>query len=369
MTQRHVALLGAANSIHLQRWAAALAARGWRVSLITQHADNALPLPEAVHLHQLPVRGELGYFLNVPALKALLRRLRPDLLNVHYASGYGSTAALAGFAPTLLSVWGSDVYDFPYESAPKGWLVRRNLRRATSIASTSEAMARQVRRLVPGLGEIAITPFGVEMDRFEAKPERRPGSALVIGTVKTLAPKYGVDLLLRAFAGLLDDTDVRAAVLTCRLLIVGDGPQRAELVQLADELGIASLTEFAGVVEHAQVPLQLHRLDIYVAASRLDSESFGVAVIEASACALPVVVSDAGGLPEVVRDGETGLVVPRDDVPALQAALKRLVLDEALRDRLGRAGRAHVGRAYDWGHCVELMERCYERTIAQGALP
>ena len=115
------------------------------------------------------------------------------------------------------------------------------------------------------------------------------------------------------------------------------------------------------------MPAWLNRLDIYAAPSRLDSESFGVAVIEASACALPVVVSDVGGLPEVVRDGETGLIVPRDDVPALQAALKRLVLDAALRERLGQGGRAHVEREYEWGHCVDLMERCLERVAQSGA--
>ena len=82
---------------------------------------------------------------------------------------------------------------------------------------------------------------------------------------------------------------------------------------------------------------------------------------EQSACALPVVVSDAGGLPEVVRDGETGLVVPRNDVSALQAALERLVLDSALRARLGRAGRLHVEREYEWGRCVDVMECCLQR--------
>jgi glycosyltransferase involved in cell wall biosynthesis len=287
----------------------------------------------------------------------VLRRWRPQLVNAHYASGYGTTAALCGVGPLLLSVWGSDVYDFPYENALKGWLVRRNLRRATAVASTSEAMARQVRRLVPDIGEIAITPFGVDLERFSPapRPENRP---LTVGIVKSLAPKYGVDLLVRAFAGLPP---------ACRLLIVGDGPQRAGLEALTRELGIAERTEFAGAVPHADVPRWLNRLDIYAAPSRLDSESFGVAVIEASACALPVVVSDAGGLPEVVRDGETGLVVPRDDVPALQAALLRLVQDAPLRARLGGAGRAHVMRSYAWAHCVDLMERCCERTIAQGA--
>ncbi len=151
----------------------------------------------------------------------------------------------------------------------------------------------------------------------------------------------------------------------CRLLIVGDGPQSAELEALAHQLSIAQRTQFAGAVAHAEVPAWLNRLDIYAAPSRLDSESFGVAVIEASACALPVVVSDAGGLPEVVQDGETGLVVPRDDVPALQAALKRLVLDAALRQELGRRGRAHVAREYEWGHCVDVMERCYAQVVAQ----
>ncbi|MES2100150.1 MAG: glycosyltransferase [Pseudomonadota bacterium] len=351
-----VALLGPANSIHLQRWAAALVQRGHAVQVISQHRCERELLPAAAEVVSLPYAGSLGYFRNAGPLRRALARWQPEILNVHYASGYGSTAMLTGFAPTLLSVWGSDVYDFPYESAAKGWLLRRNLRRATAIASTSEAMARQVRRLVPEVGEIGITPFGVDLSRFAPAPHaERP---LTVGIVKLLTPKYGVDLLLRAFAGLPD---------RCRLLIVGDGPQRAELEVLAQALGIAARTEFTGAVAHAEVPSFLNRLDVYVAPSRLDSESFGVAVIEASACALPVVVSDVGGLPEVVRDGETGLVVPREDVPALRAALQRLVLDAALRDRLGRAGRARVLRAYEWGHCVELMERCYERTISRGA--
>lgn len=360
-----IALLGPANSIHLQRWAAALVSRGHALSVVSQHRVERSLLPAQADVCWLPHEGHVGYFRNVLALRRHLAAWRPDLLNVHYASGYGTTGALAGFRPTLLSVWGSDVYDFPYESMFKGWLVRQALRRATAIASTSHAMAAQVRRLTPERRDIAVTPFGVDLARFSAQPSRH--GPLTIGIVKSLAPKYGVDLLLRAFAGLCADTDLQAVHPACRLLIVGDGPQRDELVRLAAQLGITERTQFAGAVPHADVPQWLHRLDIYAAPSRLDSESFGVAVIEAGACGLPVVVSDAGGLPEVVVAGETGLVVQRDDVPALQAALKRLVLDPALRERLGRQGRAHVERAYEWGHCVDLMERCYADTIAANA--
>jgi glycosyltransferase involved in cell wall biosynthesis len=363
-----ILLLGPANSIHLQRWAGALAGRGHALCVASQQRCERGLLPASAEVVWLPHGGSLGYFRNAWPLRRLLARWRPDVLSAHYASGYGTTMALSGFHPTLLSVWGSDVYDFPYESRFKGSLLRWNLRQATLLASTSHAMARQVQRLTPERVDIPVTPFGVDLARFAPAPDPDGSDkgCLTIGIVKLLTPKYGVDLLLRAFAGLRQDPDCLALGLDCRLLIVGDGPQRAELDALASQLGIAQCTEFAGAVAHAEVPTWLHRLDIYAAPSRLDSESFGVAVIEAGACGLPVVVSDAGGLPEVVRHGETGLVVPRDDVPALQAALKLLALDPALRRRLGREGRAHVARDYTWGHCVDLMEQCLARTLEMG---
>lgn len=359
-----IVLLGPANSVHLQRWAAALAARGHALCVISQHRCRRELLPAAADVIWLPYGGTSGYILNALALRRSLSRWRPEILNVHYASGYGTTSALSGFRPALLSVWGSDVYEFPYQSALKGWLLRRNLRHATALASTSEEMACQLRRLVPELDQIALTPFGVDIDRFAPAQERTEGT-VTVGIVKSLAPTYGVDLLLRAFAGLLCNDAVRSLPHACRLRIVGDGPQRADLEVLAKQLGIAAQTDFIGAVAHGEVPAELNRLDIYVAPSRM--ESFGVAVIEASACGLPVIVSDAGGLPEVVQDGVTGLVVPSNDVVALQAALTRLVLDAFLRAELGRRGRERVVRDYAWPHCVDLMERCYARTIARMA--
>lgn len=355
-----VVMLAPANVIHTQRWVEGLCERGLELVLVTQHDSGAWRAPPRARVVRLPHGGVPGYFRNVPVLRRLLVTERADLLNVHYASGYGTTAALSGFRPWMLSVWGSDVYDFPYESRLKGWWLRRNLRQADLIGSTSEAMAQQVKALVPTGNRIVVTPFGVDTQRFAPMPQLHDG--LVIGTVKKLEAKYGVDVLIRAFAQLCS---CMGDLVSLRLELVGEGDQRAELESLAVELGVADKVLFAGAVPHHDVPGWLNRFDIYVAVSRLDSESFGVAVLEASACELPVVVSDAGGLPEVVADRETGIVVPRENVGALTDALEVLITQEPLRRQYGKAGRVRVQDRYEWRSSVERMIECFSMLRAQ----
>ena len=360
-------LLGAGSVIHTQRWANGLAAAGVEVLCLSQHEFLATGWDTRVRCERLPHRGLLGYFLNARAVTRAFARHGGELLNAHYATGYGMLAMRSGVRPRLVSVWGSDVYDFPALSPVHRALVQKVLSTADGVASTSEAMARQVLAVMAGRplrSALAITPFGVDTARFCPGAAGRPGAPLVIGTVKTLAPKYGIDTLFRAFAMLAADAGPPAC-----LRVVGGGPQRAELEVLARTLGVAERVQFIGSVDHADVPAQLEGFDIFVAASRLDSESFGVAVIEASACGLPVVVTRVGGLPEVVREGETGLVVERDDPAGLAQALRRLLDDPALRARLGRAGRERVAEKYEWSACVRHMVEVYTALLARPAAP
>lgn len=178
----------------------------------------------------------------------------------------------------------------------------------------------------------------------------------VVGTVKTMDDKYGIDTLIQAFALLLarlqaSNPDMARQL---HLRLVGDGPQMQALKQLAAQLGVADRTQFVGHVDHAQVPHELAQLDVYVALSR--QESFGVAIIEAGAAARPVVVSDAGGLPEVVLDGVTGLVVPRENPQAAADAIECLLCDADLRQRMGAAARRSAA----------LQLGCVRRDYAEG---
>jgi glycosyltransferase involved in cell wall biosynthesis len=366
-----IVLLSGASTIHTIRWANGLQAAGLEVHVVSQHPELE-PFADGVQVHLFPFRGVLGYFTMVPRVKKLLDRIKPDLVNAHYASGYATTARLVGYHPWLLSVWGSDVYDVPYKSPLHKWLVRRNLSAADAVASTSHCMAEQTRSLLPALGHIAITPFGVDIEAYAGispSPANKvdPAAPLVVGTVKTMAPKYGIDTLIQAFAIVRRNLQQQAPALAERLVLrlIGDGPQTEELKALADHEGITEVTTFTGRVPHLQVPEALAELDVYVALSRLDSESFGVAIIEAGAAGRPVVVSDAGGLPEVVLDGETGLVVPREKPEAAAKAILRLLHDPVLREYMGAAGQRHVSEHYGWPACIAIMKALYRQTIDQ----
>lgn len=359
-----IALLSGANSIHTIRWANGLTAAGHEVHLISQHLPCE-PLEKSVVLHQFPCRGSWGYFTMVPAVKELLKHIKPDVVNAHYASGYATTARLVGHQPWVLSVWGSDVYDFPNKSPVHRWLVKTNLLAANAVASTSVCMAKQTRSIAPTLDNILITPFGVDISAYTniSPLLGHNNKRLVIGTVKTMARNYGIDTLIDAFALLLEQLQQKhgelADCLTLRL--VGGGSALQDYKKQAQRLGIADKVEFVGRVSHTQVPLELAKLDIYVALSR--SESFGVAIIEAGAAGRPVVVSDAGGLPEVTLQNTTGLIVPKENPQAAAQAMLRLVLDPCLRQQLGKAGKRHVEQTYNWSACVEKMIKVYSQVF------
>jgi len=324
------------------------------VHIVSKEAAKTDLHPQ-VPVVQLPVPNGAGYFLNAPFLRATLKRLKPSLLHVHYASGYGTLGSLAGYHPFLLSVWGSDVYEFPRRSLLHKQLFMRALRHPDRISSTSRDMAREVSRYTDR--PISVCPFGVDTKLFAPRPTAPLFATedLVIGTVKTLEPVYGIDILLKAFA----KVTTWHRELPLKLLIVGSGSEKSTLVNLAQTLGILSHVRFVDAVPHRRVSDYLNMLTIGVMPSR--RESFGVAALEAGACEVPVVVSRVGGLPEVVEDGATGLVVTEESVDETASAIDRLIRDPALRRRMGRAARTRVEKLYSWSASLDAMELLYDK--------
>lgn len=360
-----IALLANAASVHTVRWANALSERGLQIELLSLEMPSK-ELSANVVCHQLHFSRPLGYFLAAKEARRILQERRPNLLHAHYASGYGTLARLCRFVPTILSVWGSDIYCFPRKSPLHRHLIRQNVRHADRVFSTSKAMAEETLRLCGPLENLSITPFGIDTERFRPGTAPRSTDDLVVGTVKTLRPVYGIDTLIRGFALCREQLASKGKSRLAnrlKLKIVGDGPEQARLARLAAELGVASVTDILPAVPHRRVPEMLHELDIYVAVSH--SESFGVAVLEASAAGLPVIVSHVGGLPEVVQDRQTGMIVPPNDPEALAVELTRLVENAPLRRQLGERGHQHVLKNYCWDDCVSKVVELYEETVNQ----
>ena len=360
----NIAYLAACSSIHTIRWVKAMTKRGHRVHVFTLHPGSE-DIDGGSVVDVLPFKAPAGYFLNAMELRRHLRKIRPDLLHVHNGSGYGTLGSLSGFQPRILSVWGSDVYEYPDLSPLHRWIVKQNLRRADRVCSTSAVMAERTRSICPTVKNLRVTPFGIDLKRFKPCKKAKQEGTITLGTVKTLEYTYGIDILIRAFADASKSLKGSDPALSqrLRLLIVGGGADFDKLKKLAERLGIGHKATFTGQVPHRLIPECLNQLDIYVAASR--RESFGVAVLEASACEKPVVVSDVGGLPEIVVNGKTGMIIPSENIEGFTEAIIQLIQNKQLRKVMGISGRRHVVQHYSWRKSIEIMENIYHQTLTQ----
>ncbi len=350
-----VVYLADAPYIHTQRWVRHFAGVGWEPHVVSFRPAEI----EGARVHYIggfERLGKLRYLLHAPRVRRLVRELQPDLLHAMHLTSYGFLAALCGVRPTLTSVWGTDVLEAPRWSPLHYLLTRYALSRADHITATGLRLANATLRYTPPAKPVTVVPYGVDLARFQ--PSARNGdqpAEVVAGAVARLSPEKGLDVLLRAVARLIEDgTPVR-------VVLAGEGPSRRQLTQLAQRLGIGERVEFRGEVPHEQVPAVLAELDIFVMPSR--AEGFGVAALEAQAMELPVVASRVHGIPDVVEDGRTGLLVPPGDVEQLAEAIGRLAGDAGLRAAMGQAGRAFVAERYRWEKNTAQMERLYHHLL------
>jgi len=351
-----ICFVGPAGSAHIRKWCAWFLGRGHEIHVIS-FTPGEIP-GVSVHLVDLGVDpdgsdlGKLKYLTAGGKIRKLIREIQPDVVNAHYATSYGIAMALSGVKGYALSVWGSDIYDFPRRSSLHRSLLQFALKKAGTLFSTSRAMADEAGKYTDRPFE--ITPFGVDMELFAPGKRTRTDDNFVIGAVKSLMPIYGIDYLLRAAAILAK----AHPEMNLRVKIAGDGPQEAELKTLAGELGITGITEFTGRISQEECAKVYANLDAAVIPS-IRYESFGVAAVEAQACGTPVIVSDAGGLMETA--GEAGIVVPRQNAEAIADAVWKLYCAPELRKQMGEKGRKHVTENYELNQCFEKIEKLLNR--------
>jgi glycosyltransferase involved in cell wall biosynthesis len=300
-------------------------------------------------------RYHLHYY---PRLKKRIDEVRPDLFHIdeepyNFATWHAWRLARQAGVKTLFFSWQNleRRYPFPFN------MMERMVLRGVDYAIVGSQGSADVWRNKGYTGPMAVIPqFGVDPEIFYPGARRDAGRGFVVGFVGRLVPEKGVDLLIRAAAGLFGPW---------HLVIAGDGPERVALTALAKKLGVQDQVYFDGQLPSDRVPAFLQELDVLVLPSRSRPnwmEQFGRVLVEAMACGIVVLGSMSGEIPNVI--GPAGLTFPEDDVDVLREQLVRLAQDPELRDELGQAGRQRVLEHFTQAQVAAKTIQVYKEILA-----
>ncbi len=321
-----------------------LAYRGTMAEDVARSASAKLALTSFVASETLAVRREAAAW-------------KPDLIHAHWWFPNGIAAATASrlsHIPLVTTSHGTDLRLLRSKPAARP-LARFVLRRSAGVTCVSTWLARQAApfsRTTP-----VVAPMPIDIDAFGPliDTEARDHNRIIF--VGRLSEQKGIALALRALSLM------RPGIV---LDVVGDGPDRVSLQQLALELGVADRVLWRGHVSHSEIPALLARAAVLVAP--FTDEGLGLVAAEAQLCETPPIAFDSGGITDVINDGSTGVLVPVGDVTALAAAVERVVTQPELRDRLGQTGRHAALATFSPSAVAARYQSVYREATANHAL-
>lgn len=228
----------------------------------------------------------------------------------------------------------------------KGMIVR-SPDKVTVISSALQSIVKDL-----GREDAVVIPNGIDTKMFEGTLTKIPGRILFVGRLEKMK---GIDVLLRAFAQLKIPQQHPSSG-AAHVRIVGHGSQRQSLEQLSRDLGISDRVVFVGRIDPSAIASEYMQAEIFCGLSR--SEALGNVFLEAQAAGCAVVASNVGGIPDIVKDGETGLLIPPDDIEAATKALERLLSDKDLCQKLAANGQKNAN-GYDWLRIAKMYAEVY----------
>jgi glycogen(starch) synthase len=346
-------------------WLTALRERGHDVRVVTLQDSPHLPADDVYHgipVHRVPVRQALasGNLDELSRLRAqvadLKRRFQPDLVHVYHAGPeillHQETLA-AHPVPVLVTLHQS----YPDRIVRPETLHGNLLRSATWVTACSRAVLAHAQAQLPEIRpRSSVIPNSLPMPALPvASLPFDPPRLLCLGRV---VAEKGFDLALGALARLAQRYP------QLRLVVAGDGAARAELTRRAAELAISDRVDFIGWVPPGEVPALLNACTIVLVPSR--HEPFGLVALQAAQMARPVVATAVGGLPEVVADQDTGLLIEPNNAAALAGAVGVLLENPDAAAAMGRAARSRAQDRFAWTRYVDAYDRLISRLVSGG---
>jgi N-acetyl-alpha-D-glucosaminyl L-malate synthase BshA len=295
--------------------------------------------------------GVIGFWLRI---LQEINKINPDLIHIQ-----AIPTALPGlfskiFMKTPYVIWaqGSDIYLPSRFTKLSSKLVLEN---ASTVIALSEDMKRKINDICE-IDDIVVLPNGIELDKFKDISPRKQTNEFkkTILFVGTLRPVKGIDYLIKAMYIIHNKSPFT------NLLIVGDGPEKDKLQTLVHELSLQDCIHFAGKVPNEKIPEYMAQADIFALPSL--SESFGIVNIEAMASGLPIVTTNVGGLPEIVKNGENGFVVEPKNPEVFAEKILLILKDNDLRKKFSEQNREKA-KEYSWDDIVEKLIFIYNQCL------
>lgn len=335
--------------------------------------DASLDFP----VHRLPIRSDLLVLRAIPAIFRLARRMSIDVaFHVQWQTALASLLVrrfIGTPARLAVTLHGRDTVFNPFERAPlrQGYALLRRMAvgAADHVLPVSQFLARRVRHLGATDAQITTVSNATNPDVFYPDPAPSLRSELdaedrpIVLVAGRMVPKKGFDTALRTLERVRDD------VPDVLLLLAGSGPREFFLKQLARKLNLEAHVRFLGNLPQDQLRRYYTLADVFMMVGREvpnDVEGFGLVYLEANACGTPVVGARTGGVPDAIRDGETGLLVPPEDPAAAAEALTRLLTTPELAQRLGERGRERIQTEANWDRVADQIYTLLHRNMDEG---
>ena len=351
--------------------------RGHEVTVLCANPPLAAGrrLLDGIRVDRLWMAGRLYGTPLVPSLPFRLADEPADIIHANFPSPYNAYVASVisriRRIPAVLT-WHNDL---PPVTTMARMLVHTHdrlilplyLPQFRYIIATSEVYSKTSRILSEQAGRVVVIPNGVDTERFN--PEISGGEirsrlnlseskiVLFVGALTRWHKYKGLDVLMKSIALL------KSQFSQLKLLVVGGGELAAEYADLACQLGICDHVIFAGNVPDDELPKYYASCDMLALPSKDRSEGFGLAILEANATGRPAIGTTIGGIPNVIRDGYNGLLVPPNDARALADAIHMALTNDDLLEEMGKNGRV-CAEQHDWSIVAQQTENLYKRALA-----
>ncbi len=288
----------------------------------------------------------------------LLRKIKPHIVNTHFVYANGSYTLLSKKLlnyPLIVSVHGNDIQQFPLESKICKWVLKNLLNSADFVTGCSASLLKDANQIAPEIqNKSQPMPNGIDLHEFEFK-KKYLNARPYIFSIGRFVHKKGFDILIKAFKQVADKKP------GIDLIIAGKGEEWQKCAHLIDELGLKERIKLHGFVERNEVIKLYNGCEFFVLPSR--REPFGITNLEAMAAGKAMIAADVDGVPEIIRNGENGILFAPENINELAEKILWLFDNNEIKENMGRCGRLLVERKYDWQSIADRYIKIYETNV------